>query len=290
MRIMEVGKPVRRAGFSLVELLVVIAIIAVLIGLLVPAVQKVRAAAATTQCRNNLKQIGLAFQSHHDAYGYFPSGGWAWWTPPNYINGQPAVGLQQQGGWGFQILPFLEGTNAWKAGARVAIATPNPIFFCPARRDPQTVTYDDEYSPPLTGTQLTHALCDYAASNLDGTGVVRQYYPVRIIEIRDGTSNTFLVGDKRLNLAALGSPQPDDNEGYTAGFDVDTVRNTSLPPAPDFFDNGWDKASRFGSSHAAGINAVFADGSVHFISYGIDTSVFLYLGNKSDGRVVDFAD
>src|SRR5947209_7617366 len=218
--------PGSRKGFTLVELLVVIAIMAVLVGLLLPAVQKIRAAAASSKCRNNLRQIGLAFQSHHDSMGYFPSGGWAWWTPPTYINRQPAVGLQQQAGWGFQILPYLEGDNAWKAGAQVAIATANATFFCPARRGPSTVTFEDEYTPTVTGTTLTHGLCDYAASNWEGTGAVRQYRPVRIQDITDGTSNTLVAGDKRLNLQELGQPQPDDNEGYTAGWDVDTVRST----------------------------------------------------------------
>jgi prepilin-type N-terminal cleavage/methylation domain-containing protein/prepilin-type processing-associated H-X9-DG protein len=274
------------AGFTLIELLVVIAIIGVLIGLLVPAVQKVRAAAASAQCQNNLKQLGLAFHSHHDARGYFPSGGWAWWTPPTYINGQAAVGVQQQAGWGFQILPFIEATNTWNAGAQVAIATPHSIFFCPARRDAQTVTYEDEYTPPVTGTLLTHALCDYAASNREGTGAVRQYYPLRIRDMTDGTSSTLLLGDKRLNLADLGQPQPDDNEGYTTGFDDDTIRTTNMPPIEDFYGSGWDVNARFGSSHTGGINIVMVDGSVHFLSYGIDATVFSYLGNRRDGQVI----
>jgi len=288
---MKPPQPTRRCrAFSLIELLVVIAIISVLVGLLLPAVQKVRAAAANARCRNNLRQIGLAFQTHHDSLGYFPSGGWDWFTPPTYVNRQPAVGAQQQAGWGFQILPYLEGDNAWKAGAQVAIATPNVNLFCPARRAPTTVTFEDEYTPSVTGTTLTHALCDYAVSNLEGNGAVRQYKPVRIQDITDGTSNTLVAGDKRLNLKGLGQPQPDDNEGYTAGWDVDTVRSTASAPAPDFVGDGWDKAGRFGSSHTGGINAVLADGSVHVISYSINPTVFLYLGNKSDGQPISVAD
>jgi prepilin-type N-terminal cleavage/methylation domain-containing protein/prepilin-type processing-associated H-X9-DG protein len=279
----------RRKGFTLIELLVVLAIIAVLIGLLLPAVQKVREAANRAACENNLHQIGLAFHLHHDQFGSFPTGGWEWWSPPTYVGSAPVVGNGQQAGWAFQILPYLEAENVWRAGAVEAIATPNKMYFCPSRRSPQTITYADEYTPPLTGGNLTHALCDYAASNLEGTGAVQQFRAVRIAQITDGTSNTLLVAEKRLNLAFLGENQPDDNEGYADGFDDDVIRRTDVPPAPDYHGDGAG-GQRFGASHPGRFNALLADGSVRGVSYTIDPTVFRYLGNKSDGQAINSDD
>src|SRR5579864_7136790 len=111
---------------------------------------------------------------------------------------------------------------------RVAVGTPNKLFFCPSRRPPQTVAFSD--TGYLDGTSVTTALCDYAASNWEETGVVLYRYPTRLADITDGTSNTLLVGDKRLNLAHLGQRQADDDTGYTTGFDADVIRRTDLPP------------------------------------------------------------
>jgi prepilin-type N-terminal cleavage/methylation domain-containing protein/prepilin-type processing-associated H-X9-DG protein len=291
-------RSVRGAAFTLIELLVVIAIIGVLIGLLLPAVQKIRESANRLKCQNNLKQIGLAFHNHHDTLRYFPTGGWYPYTAPNYLQGQPAVGADQHAGWAFQILPFMEGDNVWKGGqatkdvdrALVAIGTPNPLFFCPSRREPQTITYKDNYLPPLNGGPVNHALCDYAASNKEGTGIVKQFKPTRIADISDGTSQTLLVAEKRMNLAFLGSKQTDDNQGYTAGWNLDTVRHTNRPPAQDYSAPVGDGLGMFGSSHPGRFNALFADGSVRPISYSIDRTTFSLLGNKSDGQVINSDD
>ena len=275
-----------RSGFTLIELLVVIAIIAMLIALLLPAVQQAREAARRTECKNHLKQIGLAFHNHHDQYRFFPTGGWNWNTPPTFTNGSPAVGEKQRAGWGFQILPFIEAGNVWSSGPVQAISTPNPTFFCPTRRSAQVFTMDDFYEPPLTGDSVSNAQCDYAASNSEGTGVVKRFKPNRFRDITDGTSQTLLIAEKRINRAFLGQQQDDDNEGYTAGWNEDTIRRTDRIPAPDYSAPVGDGERLFGSSHSGGVNALLADGSVRVISYHIDESVFRKLGDRRDGEVI----
>jgi prepilin-type N-terminal cleavage/methylation domain-containing protein len=132
-----------RPGFTLIELLVVIAIIAILIALLVPAVQKVREAAARTQCINNLKNIGLALHMNHDQMKAFPSGGWGW-----YWVGVPSrgTGPDQPGGWLYNILPYVEQGNIAQMGSSQTgaalqatmldvLSRPLALFNCPSRRN-----------------------------------------------------------------------------------------------------------------------------------------------------------
>ncbi len=275
----------RKWGFTLVELLVVIAIVGILVSLLLPAVQAAREAARRTECLNHLKQMSLAFHLHHDTHSKFPTGGWDWNTPPTYLNHSPVVGNEQRAGWAFQLLPFIEANNTWQAGPEVAIGQPNPIFFCPSRRPTQTVFMPDAYVPPIHGGSIKHALCDYAASNRGGTGVVKRFTPRRFRDLVDGTSQLLLMGDKRLNRAGLGLPQDDDNEGYTAGWNSDTMRSTEKQPLPDFNGSG-DGDDRFGSSHPAVFQVAFADGSTHALSYSIDGNTFRMLGDIQDGQVV----
>jgi prepilin-type N-terminal cleavage/methylation domain-containing protein len=304
-----------RLGFTLIELMVVIAIIGVLIGLLLPAVQKVREAARRTQCRNNLKQIGLAFLEHATQRVFFPPGGNDDDEPPKFESvGNPYVNEKQTAGWGFAILPYIDGDNAYRGGSattlrdcvKLAVSTPNKVFFCPTRRLPMVVHY---VSPPssanfLTGmpgghstdTDVYTAQSDYAASNLDNTGIVRKTYGtpanlIRVSDVKTGLSNALAVAEKRMELNKVdgGVQAADDNQGYTVGMDDDMVRYASVLPAPDFRGSpDWGDAgnSEFGSSHVGSFNAVFGDGAVHAISYSINVSILKQLGDINNQKPI----
>ncbi|MBN9119501.1 MAG: DUF1559 domain-containing protein [Planctomycetes bacterium] len=304
----------RRPGFTLIELLVVIAIIAVLIALLLPAVQKVRTAAAQTQCSNNLKQIGLAFQSHNDTVGGVPTAG-----SDGGANGKPAANpsvYRADFGWTYEILPFIEQTALHKLPGDSTIG-PDPmtgavtqqtgtndallrktviaIYYCPVRRAPKLYGgYARTDYAGNGGTKLWSAPFDGPVIRGTGSDNYAQGGPLPFRFIKDGLSNTIFVGEKAYN----GSPQKDDNvdNEFWAGPGVDgdiyrgcKANGTSwFTPAPDFDiaapaalpptdPNYWpaDLNYRFGSAHTSGMNAVFGDGSVRMIRFSVDPVVFM---------------
>jgi len=300
--------PRRRPAFTLVELLVVIAIIGILIAMLMPSLQGARESGRLTQCKNHIGQLSKAFRTHHSIHNFYPSaGGPGWWHHMTIKDGVPAIAPFQHGGWGYQILPHIDALNVWEGGSAtndmdrsiVAISTPNSMFFCPTRREPEVVEAQDWYhnkpdgSSGNSGRRFGHAKNDYAAASLDsnsqypsGIGAVTRMHPRNSAHIRDGETNTLLLGEKRINLTRLGQMQANDNEGYTCGWNHDIMRYTNREPRPDFnFGTGIGE-DRFGSSHQSGFVVTMVGGSAHLLSYSIDLTTFQRLGHRDDGQAV----
>ena len=322
----ESRSPKRSHGFTLVELLVVITIIGILISLLLPAVQAAREAARRMQCSNNLKQLGLGVLLHEEAQGFFPTSGWycraigdpdlGFRAKPGPAAWEPIQG--QVGGWYYNILPYIElgaihdlgvgqSAEAKRALWTKQVTMPISVAFCPSRRQPGawSLTYSPVFvnidTPPLVARNDYAINCGDSVASPSSpdpstqTGVSFYCSEIQMAQLRDGTSNTYMAGEKLVDPDHYydGWDWGDDSCVYGGHdwqigrwtyYDSDTPSN-SYTPMQD--TAGVIFTERFGSAHSGGLNMVFCDGSVRTISYSIDAQIHAWLGNRNDGHAID---
>ncbi|OWK35589.1 DUF1559 domain-containing protein [Fimbriiglobus ruber] len=288
------GKAPRR-GFTLIELLVVIAIISTLIGMLLPAVQKAREAAARISCANNLKQLGLAALNQESTVGRLP---------PSRLGVGSAT-------WLVLLMPYMEQDNLYRqwnignlyyAQNTVARLTPVKGYFCPSRR-----TSSDSLSGSISGDtpsnpqwnipagQYPGALGDYAAViDASGTdtpndvsagngGAFQLGVGFRLLDFMDGTSNSLLIGEKQIPVNQNGHGGWDCSS-YNGDYFPCSCRAGSrlYPLTTNPQDTGW----KFGSRHMQVVQFCFADGHVQILPETINPYILELLNQKSDGEVI----
>jgi prepilin-type N-terminal cleavage/methylation domain-containing protein/prepilin-type processing-associated H-X9-DG protein len=300
-----------RSAFTLIELLVVIAIIAVLVGLLLPAVQKVREAAARTQCMNNLKQMGLGLHNYHSTFAIFPPG----WV--RVANSNPPT--DPSWSWSCFLLPYLEQQNVYNTLSPTSqtlsqaiknnlttLQTPIKTFMCPS-----DTVFPLNTNRPFTAVVGVTGPISLAISNYPGNGgntsdhgLFQENIAKRISDITDGTSNTLAVGERKSDaqpgttagsFAALWAGVSQVGSDSTS-VSTDASRGFTVYRMPDG-SNGTGGAfpqSGFSSKHTGGTNFVFCDGHVAFLSNNINWTVygatplgtFNMLGDRDDGGVI----
>jgi prepilin-type N-terminal cleavage/methylation domain-containing protein/prepilin-type processing-associated H-X9-DG protein len=310
-----------RRGFTLIELLVVIAIIAVLVGLLVPAVQKVREAANRMSCSNNLKQIALAAHHHHDATGKFPTGA----RFPIDVGGRPALGTTL---W-VELLPFFEQDNLYKKwdyndnrnnvteGTAATTAQVIRILLCPSDPLEPVFLLTSANAPPWSrgyyglstyGGNAGRRSVSTASSPRTLDGIFFNDSRVRLADITDGASNTFLFGEcysvdpefDRLHSALWPGTNPlhawrrwgwvvSPGAGTAVTLSTPVLINYRVPPGGDL-STLQDRVCAFGSGHLGGANFAFADGSVRFLSERTSLETLQALSTRAGGEVISDGD
>jgi len=248
-----------RGAFTLIELLVVMAIIATLMGLLLPAVQKVREAAYNTECKNNMRQIGIACSNYHGEAGYFPTGGLYSTsasspssTPGNLDSRLTSTsnakgGRNQVFGWAYQILPFMDAKNLWDSTIDVGVngvaSTTLKFYTCPSRRSPTVIPsssgpkYVIDYAANggirLNNTQFPAPQNDPAYNTavfqygtITGSGATAAYYCpiVKVSELKSGASNTVLIGEKYIQADRYEGGSPGDDQAGIWTYGLHNVR------------------------------------------------------------------
>jgi prepilin-type N-terminal cleavage/methylation domain-containing protein len=288
-------------GFTLIELLVVIAIIAILIALLLPAVQQAREAARRTQCRNNMHQLGLAIHNYHDAHRCFPI------HFENWSGGD--IGISPF----TLLLPFVDETSAYNAvnfdypmyntgvndhaNITAAQMTLNS-YICPTMVPTGCVDRRAGIASYAVVTGSTSAYGSDAAT----VGAYGVSYPVRVRDIRDGTSNTYYAGERNCSLAgytyfsAQGNCNAGDKDGG-CGYWARTAggyAKTSCQGTPNFagqqLDPGYIALNSMRSDHEGGVFVLFCDGAVRFISENIDFTAHRSLGTRAGNELIDDED
>jgi prepilin-type N-terminal cleavage/methylation domain-containing protein len=271
----------RSRGFTLIELLVVIAIIAVLVGLLLPAVQKVREAASRMSCTNNLKQIGIATQNFHNDFNKLPLGGLSSTADPNqWCNF-------------FHLMPYIELGNAYaqcKAGNFALANVPIKTLLDPGRNHTPVATGTSGSNPNIPCPHTDFALNAISFptgqttfTGSSGTPIATLSISISSITSGNGTSNTILVGEKSIDpvFAQSNTNSTGWDEGIFTGGYGGTNRNygngtTTFPLLiRDAPGNGGNN-NYWGSPYNAGVPFVFCDGSVRLVNYTVSNSAPLY--------------